>query len=308
MTDHSKSRLLSLVSALVLSCCCGTLPATAQSAALGQEAFPARNDARVNSQFEEFERADRERIKPYLRSLSWLYDEGWIQARQNELFLYFFAKLKHETTPPFVGEQDLLQWHAARHQKLYTENLINEQPQIADENAAWELIAEDLKVCAPLLNSDAPLAKRRAAFAVVAANIPLIGAVLGDAHATRLTYEGFLLPYLELANPGPNLWPAQGQILLNGYTWMLQDENSDRVGKLSRMMIRYGEADYDARYGQHMADATRFVYGNYLESHGQPLRAIAYWREITAPSLLPGAKALYQRLEKEQETSGLPKP
>lgn len=303
MTDHPKTRLLSLVSALALSYCCGTLPATAQSAARGQGAFPSRNDARANGQFEEFERVDRERIKPYLRSLHWLYDDGWIQARQNELFLYFFAKLKHETAPPFVGEQNLLQWHAARHQKIYAESLINEQPQIADENAAWELIAEDLKVCAPLLNSDETVAKRRAAFAVVAADMPLIGAVLGDAHAARLTYEGFLLPYLELANAGPSLWPAQGQILLSGYTWMLQDEISDKAEDLSRMMIRYGEADYDARYGQQIADTTRFVYGSYLESQGQPLRAIAYWREITAPSLLPGAKALYQRIEAEQKTS-----
>lgn len=133
--------------------------------------------------------------------------------------------------------------------------------------------------------------------------MPLIGAILGDAHAARLTYEGFLLPYLELGNPGPSHSPAQGQILLSNYIWLLSDETSDKVGDVSRMMIRYGEEDYDARYGQQMADVTRYAYGGYLKSHGQPLQAIAYWRAIKAPNLLGGAKALYEKTEKEQKRS-----
>ena len=305
MALRSKYRLYPVMGALAMGYWLSLPQMMAQSFAASppRPAFPMRSDVATVNQFESFERTDRERIKSYLHLFPWLYDAGWAQARQEELFLYFFAKLKHETTPPFTGEQNLFEWRTARHRKAYTTSFANGQLQVSDPNAAWELIVEDLKVCAPILNNEVSEARRKEAFAVVAADMPLIGAILGDDHAARLTYEGFLLPYLDLANPGSNVWPAQGQILLDNYVWLTRDESSDKVGDVSRMMIRYGEEDYDARYAAEMADITRYLYGGYLKSKGQPLSAISYWRAIKTPHLLAGAEALYKETEEEQKNS-----
>lgn len=310
MSHQSKIRFSSITGLLVLSCGLSHSPALAQTFATSpvQVAFPVRIDILSESQLDNFEQTDRNRIKPYLHSLPWLYDAGWIEARQQELFLHFFAKLKHETAPPFVEKDNLLEWRAARHRKAYTTQLVDGQIQVSDKTAAWELIVEDLKVCVPLLNSDAPLTQRKAAFAIAAADMPIIGAILGDAHAARLTYEGFLLPFLDLAHPEPGLWPSQGQILLDSYAWMLRDASEDKVGDLSRMMIRYGEEWYDKHYDQEIADITRYAYGDYFKAHGQPLRAISYWKAIKAPNLLEGAKTLYQQTEKEQKSLHIPLP
>lgn len=168
MALSPKSHSISFLGALALSY--GLLPVavTTQSilAAPAQAAFPVRKDVTSSSQFGDYERTDRARIQPYLRSLNWLYDAGWIQARQNELFLYFFAKLKHETATPFVGEKNLLDWRATRHDKAYSTQLVKGQLQISNEKAAWETIVEDLKVGARVLNSNAPEARRKEAFAL----------------------------------------------------------------------------------------------------------------------------------------------
>ena len=297
MAPRIKHCIVSIIVVLALSCSLWNCNAIAQATAA-----PSAPD-------------DNARLETYLGALPWLREAGWSAARQQELFALVAARLKRPTIAPAVENQNLLLWRAARHRPVYSTRLDAKIGQVeviplnnAGQNAVWELVAQDLKVSAALLqNPNAPDARRREAYALAAADVPLIGA-LGDAHAACLAYEGFLLPFLDLANPGQVLWPAQGQILWDNYLWILRDETPQRIEEISQMMIRYGDSYFDANYKAKLADKTRYAYGQYLESHGQTHEALAHWHAIKTPDLVEGAKYLSEQADKKLKKMGTATP
>lgn len=125
---------------------------------------------------------------------------------------------------------------------------------------------------------------------------------LADSHAARLMYEGFLLPYLHLANPEIGKWPDQRSLLCGATGALSRDPSATHVPQFFRMVIRYGDEYFDREFhgATPLGQVVRYLFGDFLKSHGERDEAIRVWREITDPGLKPGSQTLAEQLEAEK--------
>lgn len=207
------------------------------------------------------------------------------EKAQADTFAYLQEKNGGELAMPSYPANDLLKWTRASFavagrdsQKLYT------------------AIYGQLLVAQPLL-ADKDSQQRRRGLRV-AHNASLKAATrLGDKHLTALIFDGFIVPYVEVASTGVTDTLSHQRLLQDASgAYRLVDEPEKRIAVL-RVLLSVAESEKTLN----QADWARVKLADQLAAQEQYQAAIDYLQAVTA-SNLSGSKAWIPELQNKLRT------
>lgn len=216
-----------------------------------------------------------------------------LEKSQADVLAYLEEKNGGELTLPSYPTDSLLQWTQQ-----------NFEAAGRDAKMLYAAVYGQLLAIQPLLAHENPQQRRRGLRVAHNANLK-VATRLKDKRLTALIFDGFVLPYLDVASAGVNDTLSRQRLLQDASSaYRLSGETEKRIAVL-RVLVGVAEAEQNPN----QADWARVKLAEGLAAQGQYQEAIIHLQAVKA-SNLSGSKSWIPELEKklrEQQQNAAPK-